>query len=48
MRLRKDIADEVHKIIVTIFGEEILRLNGHQLGDDGKVGHFCVFMQWFF
>jgi hypothetical protein len=31
MRLRKDIADQFHEIIVAIVGEEILGLNGHQL-----------------
>jgi hypothetical protein len=46
MRLQKDIADQFHKIIVAIVGEEILGLNGHQSDDEGKESHFCVFMQW--
>jgi hypothetical protein len=29
MRLRKDIADRFHKIVIAIIGEEILGLNGH-------------------
>jgi hypothetical protein len=45
VRLRKDITDQFYVIIVTIVGEEILGLNGHQPGDEGKEGHFCVFMK---
>jgi hypothetical protein len=48
VRLRKDIADQFHEIIVPIIREEILRLNDHQLGDEGKECHFCVFMQRLF
>jgi hypothetical protein len=44
--LWKDIANQFHEIIVEIVGEEILGLNGHQPGDEGKEGHFCVFMKW--
>jgi hypothetical protein len=45
VRLHKDITDQFYEIIVTIVGEEILGLNGHQSGDEGKEGHFCVFMK---
>jgi hypothetical protein len=48
VRLQKDIADQFHEIVVAIIGEEILGLNGHQLGDEGKEGHFYVFMQCVF
>jgi hypothetical protein len=48
MRLRKDIAYQFHEIVVAIVREEILGLNGHQSGDEGKKGHFCVFMQRLF
>jgi hypothetical protein len=48
VRLWKDIIDQFHEIVVVIIGEEILGLNGHQLGDEGKEGHFCVFMKWLF
>jgi hypothetical protein len=48
VRLQKDITDQFHKIIVAIIGEEIIGLNGHQLGDEGKEGHFCVFMKRLF
>jgi hypothetical protein len=48
MRLQKDITDQFHEIIVAIIGEEILRLNGYQSGDEGKKGHFCVFMKRLF
>jgi hypothetical protein len=41
VRLQKDIADQFHKIVVAIIGEEILEPNGHQPGDEGKEGHFC-------
>jgi hypothetical protein len=44
MRLRKDIADQFHDIVLAIIEEEILGLNGHQPGDEGNEGHFCVFM----
>jgi hypothetical protein len=44
MRLQKDITDQFHEIIVAIVGEKILRLNGHQSGDEGEEGHFCLFM----
>jgi hypothetical protein len=43
--LRKDITDQFHEIVVAIVGEEILGLNGHQPGDEGKEGHFCVFLK---
>jgi hypothetical protein len=43
VRLWKDITDQFHKIIVAIVGEEILGLNGHHPGDEGKVGHFSAF-----
>jgi hypothetical protein len=36
VRLPKDIADQFHEIIVAIIVEEILELNGHQPGDEGK------------
>jgi hypothetical protein len=45
VKLQNDIADQFHEIIVAITGEEILELNGHQLGDESKQGHFCVFIQ---
>jgi hypothetical protein len=48
MRFQKDITDQFHEIVVLIVGEEILRLNDHQSGDEGKEGHFCVFMQQLF
>jgi hypothetical protein len=48
VRLRKDITDQFYEIVVTIVGEEILGLNGHQPGDEGKEGHFCVFMKQLF
>jgi hypothetical protein len=44
MRLQKDIVDQFHEIIVTIVGDEIIRLNDHQSGDESKKGHFYVFM----
>jgi hypothetical protein len=44
MKLRKDITDQFYEIVETIVGEEILGLNVHQPGDEGKEGHFCVFM----
>ena len=36
VRLRKDIIDQFHAIVVAIIGEEILGLNGHQSGDEVK------------
>jgi hypothetical protein len=48
VRLRKHIADQFHEIIVVIIGEEILGLIGHHPGDEGKEGHFCVFMKRIF
>jgi hypothetical protein len=48
MRLRNDITAQFHEIVIAIVGEEILGLNGHQPGDEGKEGHFCVFMQQLF
>jgi hypothetical protein len=48
VRLQKDIIDQFHEIIVAIVGEEILELNGHQPGDEGKEGHFCVLMKRLF
>jgi hypothetical protein len=48
VRLQKDITDQFHENIVAIVGEEILGLNGHQPGDEGKEGHICVFMKWLF
>jgi hypothetical protein len=48
VRLEKDIADQFYEIIIAIVGEEILELNGHQVGDEGKEGHLCVFMKQFF
>jgi hypothetical protein len=48
VRLWKDIADQFHKIVVAIMGEEILKLNDHQPGDEGNEGHFCVFMKRLF
>jgi hypothetical protein len=48
VRLRKDIIDQFHEIIVAIVEEEILGVNGHQPGDEGMEGHFCVFMKWLF
>jgi hypothetical protein len=48
MILRKDIAYQFHEIVVAIVREEILGLNGHQSSDEGKNGHFCVFMQRLF
>jgi hypothetical protein len=43
--LQKDIVDLFYEIVVAIVGEKILRINGHQPGDEGNEGHFCVFMQ---
>jgi hypothetical protein len=48
VRLRNDITNQFHEIIVTIVGEEILGLNDHQPGDEGKECHFCVFMKRLF
>jgi uncharacterized protein YbcI len=48
VRLRKDITNQFHEIIVSIVGEEILELNGHQSGDEGNEGHLCVFMKRLF
>jgi hypothetical protein len=48
VRLQKDITDQFQEIIVAIVGEEILGLNGHRLGDEGKEGHFCVFLKRLF
>jgi hypothetical protein len=48
MSLRNDIADQFHEIVVAIVEKEILGLNGHQLGDESKEGHFCMFMQQLF
>jgi hypothetical protein len=42
VRLQKVIDDQFQEIIVVIVGEEILGLNGHQPGDEGKEGLFCV------
>jgi hypothetical protein len=42
VRLQKVIDDQFQEIIVVIVGEEILGLNGHQPGDEGKEGHFRV------
>jgi hypothetical protein len=44
MRLRKNITDQFHEVVVTIIGEEILRLNGYKLGDESKEVHLCVLM----
>jgi hypothetical protein len=46
--LWKDITNQFHEIVIAIVGEEILELNGHQPGDEGKEGHFCVFMKRLF
>jgi hypothetical protein len=48
VRLWKDIADQFHEIILAIIREQILGLNGHQLGDEGKESHLCVFMKQLF
>jgi hypothetical protein len=48
VRLQKDIANQFQEIIIAIVGEEIVGLNGRQLGDEGKEGHFCVFMKRLF
>jgi hypothetical protein len=48
MRFQKDIADQFYEIVITIVGEKILGLNGHQPGDENKEDYFCVFMQRFF
>jgi hypothetical protein len=45
VRLRKDVIDQFHDIIVAIVGEEILGLNSHQSDDEGKEDHFCVFIK---
>jgi hypothetical protein len=45
MRLQKDIADQFQEIIVAIIGEEILGLNGHQPGDEGKEGHIMALLK---
>jgi hypothetical protein len=45
VKLRKDITNQFHEIVVAIVREEILRLNGHHPGDEGKEGHFCMFMK---
>jgi hypothetical protein len=42
VRLQKDITDQFYEIVVAIVGEEILGLNDHPSGDEGKEGHFCV------
>jgi hypothetical protein len=36
MRFQKDIADRFYEIVITIVGEKILGLNGHQPGDENK------------
>jgi hypothetical protein len=46
--LWKDITNQFHEIVIAIVGEEILELNGHQPSDEGKEGHFCVFMKRLF
>jgi hypothetical protein len=48
VRLQKDIVDQFHEVVVAIVREEILGLNGHHLGDEGKEGHLCVFMKQIF
>jgi hypothetical protein len=48
VRLQKDIADQFHEIVVAIIGKEILGLNCHQSGDEGKEGHLCIFMKQLF
>jgi hypothetical protein len=48
VRLRKDIVDQFHEIVVTIIGEEILGLNSHQSGNECKEGHFCVLIKRLF
>jgi hypothetical protein len=48
VRLQKDITDQFQEIIVAIVREEILGLNGHRPGDEGKEGHFCVFLKRLF
>jgi hypothetical protein len=48
VRLKKDITDQFYKIVVAIIREKILGLNVHQPGDEGKEGHFCVFMKQLF
>jgi hypothetical protein len=48
MRLRNDITDQFDEIIEAIVKEKILGLNGHQVGDEGKEGHYCVFMKRLF
>jgi hypothetical protein len=43
VRLQKDITDQFHEIIIAIIRENILGLNGHQPGDEGKEGSLlCV------
>jgi hypothetical protein len=44
-RLQKDIANQFDEIVLTIIGEELLRLNCHKSGHESKEGHFYVFMQ---
>jgi hypothetical protein len=44
MGLRKDIFNQFYEIVVTIIGEEILRLNGYKSGHESKEGHLCVLM----
>jgi hypothetical protein len=48
VRLWKNIDDQFHEIDVVIVGEEIVGLNSHQLGDEGKDGHFHVFVKRLF
>jgi hypothetical protein len=46
VRLQKDIADQFHEIVVANIGEEILGLNGHQPGDEGKEGPMTARLKW--
>jgi hypothetical protein len=48
VKLQKDINDQFHEIVVAIVREEILGLNGHQPRDEGKKGHFWVFLKQLF
>jgi uncharacterized protein YbcI len=48
VRLQKDMTDQFQEIVVAIIGEEIVGFNGHQSSDEGKEGHFCVFMKRLF